>query len=50
MVNSVLIQRIVYSIGITLGPALITLVNLDSGRSLRFGRLEPEVLERSFST
>ncbi|HEX5442842.1 MAG TPA: methenyltetrahydromethanopterin cyclohydrolase [Pirellulales bacterium] len=31
-------------------PAEITLCNLDSGRSFRFGRILPEVIERSFST
>lgn len=30
-------------------PAEITLSNLDSGRSFRFGRVLPEVIERSFS-
>ena len=32
------------------GPAVVTLVNLDSGRSTRFGRCVPEVIERSFSS
>ena len=31
-------------------PAVITLSNLDTGRSHRFGRLMPELLERSFGT
>ena len=31
-------------------PAVVTLVNLDTGRSHRFGRLLPEVIERSFTT
>jgi methenyltetrahydromethanopterin cyclohydrolase len=29
-------------------PAVVTLVNLNSGRALRFGELRPDVLERSF--
>jgi methenyltetrahydromethanopterin cyclohydrolase len=29
-------------------PAVITLVNLDTGRTFRYGRLAPEVLARSF--
>jgi methenyltetrahydromethanopterin cyclohydrolase len=31
-------------------PAVVTLVNLDTGRSRRFGRLEPEVLVHSFGS
>lgn len=31
-------------------PAVVTLVNLSSGRTHRFGRLCPEVIHRSFST
>ncbi|HEY4308603.1 MAG TPA: methenyltetrahydromethanopterin cyclohydrolase [Pirellulales bacterium] len=31
-------------------PAVVTLVNLDTGRTFRFGRLLPEVIEQSFST
>ena len=29
-------------------PAMVTLVNLDSGRGFRFGRFEPDILRRSF--
>ena len=29
-------------------PAVVTLINLDTGRSHRFGELRPDVLERSF--
>ncbi len=31
-------------------PAVVTLVNLSSGRTHRFGRLCPEVIQQSFST
>lgn len=31
-------------------PAVITLVNLDSGRVFRFGQLLPDVVEKSFTT
>jgi methenyltetrahydromethanopterin cyclohydrolase len=31
-------------------PAVVTLVNLDTGRTFRFGRLLPDVIEQSFST
>jgi methenyltetrahydromethanopterin cyclohydrolase len=31
-------------------PARITLVNLDTGSSYRFGRLWPDILARSFGT
>jgi methenyltetrahydromethanopterin cyclohydrolase len=31
-------------------PAVITLANVDSGQTFRFGRLEPEILRRSFGT
>ena len=31
-------------------PAEVTLCNLDTGRSFRFGRTMPEVIERSFTT
>jgi len=31
-------------------PAVITLVNLNSGRAQRFGELRPDVLERSFNS
>ena len=30
-------------------PAVVTLVNLASGKAHRFGQLRPDVLERSFS-
>jgi methenyltetrahydromethanopterin cyclohydrolase len=30
-------------------PAVVTLANLDTGRSFRFGRVLPEVIERSFA-
>jgi len=30
-------------------PAVVTLANLDTGRSFRFGRVLPEVIERSFT-
>lgn len=30
-------------------PAVVTLVNLDTGRSFRYGAVHPEVLQRSFS-
>ena len=29
-------------------PAVVTLVNLDTGNSFRFGHLEPDVLNQSF--
>jgi methenyltetrahydromethanopterin cyclohydrolase len=31
-------------------PAVVTLVNLDTGRSYRYGQLLPEVIQQSFST
>jgi len=31
-------------------PAVVTLINLTSGRTHRFGRLSPEVIQQSFST
>ncbi|MEQ8790044.1 MAG: methenyltetrahydromethanopterin cyclohydrolase [Pirellulaceae bacterium] len=31
-------------------PAVVTLVNLETGRSRRFGELRPDVLQRSFDT
>jgi methenyltetrahydromethanopterin cyclohydrolase len=31
-------------------PAVVTLVNLDSGRTFRFGQLLPDVVEQSFTT
>lgn len=31
-----------------LGPAVVNLFNLDTGRSCRFGRIEPALLEQSF--
>jgi methenyltetrahydromethanopterin cyclohydrolase len=30
-------------------PAVVTLMNVDTGRSFRYGRLAPEVLQRSFA-
>ena len=32
------------------GPAVVTLFNLDSGRSLRFGQMMPDVLQESFTS
>ena len=31
-------------------PAVVTLANLDTGRSFRFGRTVPEVIQKSFGT
>jgi methenyltetrahydromethanopterin cyclohydrolase len=40
-----------YSIDPSLfGPAVVTLMNLDTGRTYRFGRLMPDVLQGSFTS
>lgn len=44
-------NRDFYSIDPSLfGPAVVTLFNLDTGRSYRFGRLMPDVLQGSFTS
>lgn len=43
-------QRNFYAIDpLLFGPAVVTLVNLDTGQSLRFGHTMPELLEESFA-
>jgi methenyltetrahydromethanopterin cyclohydrolase len=42
-------QRDFYKIDpLLFSPAVVTLINLATGRSHRFGRLEPDVLRKSF--
>lgn len=44
-------NRDFYSIDPSLfGPAVVALLNLDTGRSFRFGRTAPEVLQKSFTS
>jgi methenyltetrahydromethanopterin cyclohydrolase len=44
-------HRDFYSIDPSLfGPAVVALFNLDTGRSFRFGRMLPEVLQQSFTS